>query len=948
MAAKRYASGWLLVLSVVGLSLGARRLTAGESITAFPESHQTLTFIRGGETYLELAFGGWGPKWAWLGIKGQVKEADGKTVATNTTTVRSSGATLTLRAEAARSGPRQLTLDIDLRTSKDTDLTYFITGLTVDGKRFGRGKVLVTLADGTKKTVAMPLARKGLGEAVQSFSLVDVAGEQTTVGLAPPLDIVSDGEARIVLARHLDAARPVRARMIIDLPVALTYYASGARLPDDPGFDRWYTFKPTEDYAKPSEISLADWLEKPAGKHGRIVRKGDGLIYHGKPIKLWGLNVCYSNCAPDKGLAVKRAAFYAKHGVNAVRLHKYADGPGWAGIQSAESFAEFDEAALDRLDHFIARLKEKGIYVKLSSTFGVKLGPADREAVPYMDEFGALKGGKGRVATGHGSVFLSRELQDLQIRQIVNILRHRNPYTGLTYAKDPAIAVVELFNEDSALFYGTLGRLQKIPTLRKRAAERFCDWLKAKYGSKDACLKAWGSGGLGSFANEGFGTESWEARTIVPAGNPWFFDPAQLAGSQKAKRRRLFDTMRFLYEIQNEFYGRYVKAIRDAGYEGEILASNWQAGRAFSHYYNLHSDYRVGLIDRHNYLGGGSGAKINNVTMLRVPGSGMLSAGMQQVADRPFMLSEWIHVTPNEWGVEGPAIIGAYGMGLNGWDVSFMFQNGDKGTFSDRIGGSRWDVVAPNVMGVFPAVARQVLRGDVRESDVLATRYVHVPSLDAGRLGFEDKVTQQHDVKTFDSDKVPARTLAVARCVVSFTDRYRETPAFDLARYASDGVYTSSTGQLRWKEGAAKLDGYFTIDSPATKAVVGFAAGQTCTLGDVTIAPQSRFGAIYVTARALDKDIASARDLLIVAVARARNTAMRVYLDSRILDRGKPPVVMEPVQARIQIRKAGNPTVHVLDHDGCKTGRTLPVRDGTLEIDGARDKTCYYLASYGG
>ncbi len=209
------------------------------------------------------------------------------------------------------------------------------------------------------------------------------------------------------------------------------------------------------------------------------MRKDDDLIYNGKAIKLWGLNVCYASCAPEKELADKRAGFYAKYGVNSVRLHKYADGPGWAGIQSAESFAKFDPAGLDRLDYFIAQLKKKGIYVKLSSTFGVKLGPADRQAVPYMDEFGALKGGKGRVATGHGSVFLSREIQDLQIGQIVSILKHRNRYTGLTYAEDPAVAVVELFNEDSALFYGTMGRLQKIPTLRKRAAERFCDWLRS-------------------------------------------------------------------------------------------------------------------------------------------------------------------------------------------------------------------------------------------------------------------------------------------------------------------------------------------------------------------------------------------------------------------------------------------------------------------------------------
>ncbi len=112
-----------------------------------------------------------------------------------------------------------------------------------------------------------------------------------------------------------------------------------------------------------------------------------------------------------------------------------------------------------------------------------------------------------------------------------------------------------------------------------------------------------------------------------------------------------------------------------------------------------------------------------------MPGSALLSSGMQQVADRPFMLSEWIHVWPNEWGVEGPAIIAAYGMGLQGWDVSYMFQNRDNGQFSPVIGRDQWDVTAPQVLGLFPAVARQVHRGDVKESELTATRYVHVPSL---------------------------------------------------------------------------------------------------------------------------------------------------------------------------------------------------------------------------
>ncbi len=714
----------------------------------------------------------------------------------------------------------------------------------------------------------------------------------------------------------------------------------------------WYEFTPENDTG-PSAIGMQDWLEKPAGRHGRITREGGALVYHGKPIKLWGLNLCFSACAPDEELADRRAAFYAKYGVNSVRLHKFADGPGWAGIQSAQSVAEYDPEGLDRMDYLVAKLKEAGIYTTLSAHFGtMKMGPADRRDVSYLDEFGAFEGRNNRVAAPHSALFYSPELQALQIRQMVNLLRHRNPHTGLTYAEDPAIAAIEIINEQSILFYTSMGPLQKSPTLRRQVAERFSDWLKKKYGSHRGLVEAWGPKALDSFQREfpeSIG-EHLDKRSVLPLGNPWFWDPDQLAGSQAFRRQRLLDSLKFLYELQCEAYDRYVAAVREAGYDGEILGSNWQAGRALSHYANLHSDYRVGLIDRHNYFGGSRrGQKeFNNSSMLVRAGSGTLSSGMQQVVDRPFMLSEWIHVFPNEWGAEGPAIIGAYGLGLQGWDASYMFQNRDEGGFSKIVGGQPWDVTAPQVLGVFPAVARQVLRGDVAESDVLAVRNVHVPSLFEGKLGFDDKVVQGYDDKELDSSKVPARALAAARCVIAFTDTHQQTPVFRLNPHEKDGTIVSSTGQLRWKEGReGNTAGYFTMNTPGTRAVVGFAEGRTCELGSVTITPQSRFAAVYVTAREQEGDVDSSRNLLVVAVARARNTDMELGAEeNQLLERGKSPVLMEPVVASVRIGRPGAPKVILLDHDGRPTGRTLDVHDGAFTIDGARDKTPYYLLQY--
>ena len=49
----------------------------------------------------------------------------------------------------------------------------------------------------------------------------------------------------------------------------------------------WYPFSATST-PEAGEIGMQDWLDRPAGRHGRIVRQGDDLVYNGRPIKLWG------------------------------------------------------------------------------------------------------------------------------------------------------------------------------------------------------------------------------------------------------------------------------------------------------------------------------------------------------------------------------------------------------------------------------------------------------------------------------------------------------------------------------------------------------------------------------------------------------------------------------------------------------------------------------------
>lgn len=902
------------------------------------------------EPALTLDLVAWGPEWSWLGLSGAVREVEG--ASRLTAKGRLGGAELEVGLAVRSRGATRLEVVATATVSADTVLTAAVVALTPDAALYRGGRAIVTLADGARVERPLPLAVGGWPAARRVEFLDRQGGRRVAVAWSEPVALAADGNLRVVLAQNrLAASARPRVAFEVELPSGALFVPSAASLPANERQEGWYRFAPHAPGQGADELTLAGWLDRPAGRQGRIVAEGDRLLYGGRPIKLWGLNLCYAACAPPPEVGARRAALYAKHGFNSVRLHKYADGPGWAGIQAVDTFAAFDPAGLERMDRFVAQLKEAGIFVKLSPVFMVKLGRGDRAAVPYLDEFGRLGDApSARVDTQHGSIYLSRELQDLLIRQMVVLLEHRNPHTGLRYADDPAIAVVEIFNEDSALFYGTMARLKEVPTLRARAGAAFTAWLRARYGTEAAWRAAWGERAIGSFGADGFPwPESWAEGTVLPVGNPWFFDPDQLAGSQAFRRQRLLDTMEFLYELQNDFYDRYVAAIRATGYAGEILASNWQAGRGFSHFYNLHSDARIGIVDRHNYFGGtrGGDRSIDARSMLARAGSGSLSAGLQQVAGRPFMLSEWIHVYPNEWGVEGPALIGAYGMGLQDWDASYLFQNRDEGRFSERIGRDQWDAVAPQILGAMPAISRQVLRGDVMAATTTATRVVHLPSLREGKLGFVDSAEQDGDVKDFGGEEVPAATLAVARALVEFAEAFRPTPRFDPAAHRdASSALVSAGGQLRWHEGATNPGGWVVVDTPATQGYVGFAPEATIRLGDVALRPRSRFAAVYVTAQERDRTLAQSRRWVVVAMARARNEDAVIVRDRLVVNPGRGPVVLEPVRFGLHVGTRGTPTVYALDHAGRRTATTLPVRAGIVEIDTGRDATPYYLVEW--
>ncbi len=66
-----------------------------------------------------------------------------------------------------------------------------------------------------------------------------------------------------------------------------------------------------------------------------------------------------------------------------------------------------------------------------------------------------------------GLVNFAPDLQDLSIELTVNLLNHVNPYTGKKYADEPALAYIELQNEDDIFFPTTEKWVEQCPTYKK-------------------------------------------------------------------------------------------------------------------------------------------------------------------------------------------------------------------------------------------------------------------------------------------------------------------------------------------------------------------------------------------------------------------------------------------------------------------------------------------------
>src|SRR5262249_49685014 len=132
--------------------------------------------------------------------------------------------------------------------------------------------------------------------------------------------------------------------------------------------------------------------------------------------------------------------------------------------------------------------------------------------------------------------------------------------TGMPLARDPAVGIIQVQNEDSILFWTMQGIK---PAQMDRLGQKFGQWLGKKDGSLARAQKAWGTA---AHDKDDFATGKVGILIV------WHLTQPQQGGMA----RRAADQLEFLAEMQRRFYADMADYYRKTlGCKQLLNASNW-------------------------------------------------------------------------------------------------------------------------------------------------------------------------------------------------------------------------------------------------------------------------------------------------------------------------------------------------------------------------------------
>ncbi|MDX9980730.1 MAG: hypothetical protein RBU25_11965, partial [Lentisphaeria bacterium] len=383
-----------------------------------------------------------------------------------------------------------------------------------------------------------------------------------------------------------------------------------------------------------SALDLSSQVETPAGKRGRLTIGPDGsLVFADAPgdaVRMLGFNGFPSSIwnTEDDGEFRQQVRVFAqaarRQGYCLYRVHGFLDR---SLCQGATEPMSIQPKLLDRWDFLLAELKREGIYCHLVVfSFGL-YEPSALNAKTFeerdMRKLQFYLGGdweRARFRYGAGT-----------------LLNHVNPYTGLAWKDDPAIAFLEFYNEQE-LGLERMGKiLTDFPDARAFLERKWREWLVVRH------------------------------RDGVPAGlreqlKDTPLNAAPLPPLHDRKSELANEFAQFRMTISEDCAAWCEQVVRELGYQGLVTQYNgskkigdsavrWQVSQVT----DMHAYYQ--------HPAGGWGTTGNTVgqdSSLADAAGYWRATNATRLSGRPFIVSEFNHCFWNPYQHEGGLVFGAY------------------------------------------------------------------------------------------------------------------------------------------------------------------------------------------------------------------------------------------------------------------------------------------------
>lgn len=673
----------------------------------------------------------------------------------------------------------------------------------------------------------------------------------------------------------------------------------------------------------------------PAGKFGRVVATEAGHFAfddRAAPVRFYGVDLCCTAQFLPHELADRLAERLVRLGYNTVRIHHYER---WL-VERGQGGMRLRADTLDQFDYLFAALKRRGIYVSTDLYVSRLIALAD----VYGDRSAGAGDGQAKAADDEDDWSFENYynvdptdfgVQDFKMAVYVNdrayenfkafaraLLDHRNPYTKLRYAEDPALAWLSLMNEDCPdnFIDGLKGRL------RDDWQRAWNGWLAAHYPDRQTLADA--LGGLAEGQDPAQGT--------VPLTSIRGQGPGAVTFNA------------FVADVQQSFYDRTRTFLRDEMRCRALLSdcNGWthpvrlQAVRSRFDYVDDHF-----YVDHPHYLSPLRlpPSRSGNANPVAGGGLGCRDCAFSRLLDKPFTITEFNFCGPGQFRGSSGMVTGALAA-LQDWD----------GLWRHVYSYNRENITRPAAMYYFDVVADPLtqaaeraglclfLRGDLQPARhavaITSTPEALLASAAAARdvtpawrrLAWLTRVgwrvggagrAAEHDLALpFSGEADPLAAGAEA----AILDRFAQSGWLSAATRADlmNNRIQSENGEVTIDVPASIL----TIDTPRTAG--GFApAGKRIETRAATIDILDTSATVWINS--LDGEpIARSRRLLITHLTDLQNTGTRYGDRNRqsLLEWGQLPHLVRAGRATVTLRleHPERAKVYSLAVDGKRTG----------------------------